>query len=313
MKHLLKYILMAVLVASVSSCQRELCDGEDFVAVSIDLMSPQVKSVSFDDRDRIERLNVLVFSSATNELIYKDEMRGASIQLYLQKGMPFECFFIVNAPEGTFTEVRTFEDFSLLSSSLIDNKDNHVMQAHLSRSFDSDIDLNVEVSRLCSRVFVGRVTPVFLNSSLAESEIKLKSIFLMNVSEHLSYQCHPADSGDGYQLQAQELYEADYDILIKDKSPVRSDCYLYCYTGDDKDVSDSKTMLVIKLDIGGSPNYYTVKLPRLEPNNEYRIQEVRLLGLGTDQPGILIDRVELLYSVVVNPWGESEDRDYVMN
>lgn len=54
-------------------------------------------------------------------------------------------------------------------------------------------------------------------------------------------------------------------------------------------------------------------LPALLPNYEYRIHEIRLHGFGTDEPGEMIDRNALSFTVTVNPWTDSEDREHVMN
>lgn len=314
MKRIFYKFLSFILLFVAFSCSGELdvCPDE-YVCVSVGIQNPHVRSASDEGRDVIDMVNILVFSSSTHELLYKDEIHGAAAEMYLQRDVLMECFFIVNAPAGVFEEVRDLSEFRALRSCLADNEEAYVMEGYLSRSFSSDMDVTVDLSRLSSRIHVGRVVPAFINGTLADSEIVFRGMYLWNVCEEIGYAGDVVSEPGQPARDGSNLYTLIYGSNVVDTTPLRTDAYLYCYSGDHPTASVSATMLVIEFSIAGVPNYYSVQLPKLVPNNEYRIQEIRLLGLGTDVPGEIIDRIDLSYTVVVNPWGESEDREHVMN
>lgn len=316
MKRIISFVIF-VLTLSLVSCSRSL-EGDmlsDYVKVSVDVINghtdADMKSVSDNDRDKIHSLNILVFSSHTHELLYRDELRGTKTEFYLQKGVQLECAFIVNAPSGVFNEVSSLYDLKALSSKLSDNRESNIMQGYVSRKFSSDTNLEIEVSRLVSRLYVGKVSPVFVNNSLADAGISFKRIFLYNVCEAMGYLGDIRHETLPFP-EFNDLSERDYNIPVTGKTSLETNEYFYCYSSDDPQAKVSKTMLVLELVIGGKSNYYSIELPALLPNQEYRIHEIRLLGLGTDEPGIPIVRIDLDYSIEVNPWGEN-NRETVMN
>lgn len=291
-------ISLLLLSLVLSSCIRGLGVDSENVRVVFDVRNADVKSGYPDDKDAVGSLAVLVFSSESDELLYKEEISGGYAELYLQKNAPLECHFIVNVPAGSFDEVRDIDDLRGSSSLLADNRYRHVMTGHISRSFSSNARINVEVSRLCSRIHVDRLVPLFANETLAASGIIFNGMYLMNVSESIGY-LGDIVSSDTEGL-SRDMYEHRYDCLVADRTPLRTDAYMYSYSGDSGDSDKSVTMLVLEFTIAGKTNYYSIELPALLPNYEYRIHEIRLHGFGTDEPGEMVDWNALSFTITVN-------------
>lgn len=321
MRLYLKTLLFAMIVFSLSSCEREFSfdvDGSVRVDCNVSLAS---KSAIGMERDAIKVLDILVFMAESGELISYDRVKVSDISLYFQRGILHHCCFFANAPEGVFSDVRHYDQIGHKLSQLADNNDHFVMQNITSRMFLEDGNLDVFVSRLCSKITVDNVEPVFMESDIAHSQVIFKRMFLMNVPSAMGYDgkaSFPVSCYNkyGYDTTVPEnikkliLYEVNQEVY--DSREIMIGSSLYCYTADSDDASLSETKLVLEFEIGGNTNYYTVMFPRLKPNHEYHIESIRLLGFGSDVPGDVYDRMEVNLVVTVNPWDEAIDKDAVM-
>lgn len=322
MRLYLKTLILAMLAFSLLSCERDSSlrvDGTVKVDCNVNLAT---KSLSVQERDDITVLDVLVFMAESGELLSYDRVSEGNISLYLQRGILHHCCFFVNAPEGVFSDVKQYDQVEQKVSQLVDNKDHFIMQNITSRMFVEDGSLEVLVSRLCSKITVEKIEPVFMDSDIAQSKVVFKRMFLMNVPSAMKYDGKPVISAvcyneKGYDASIPQdikgliLHEANQQIESSESVSVAKS--LYCYTADPEEASLSEVKLVFEFEIAGSTNYYTVMFPKMKPNHEYHIESVRLLGFGSSVPGDVFDRTEVNLVVVVNPWDNAVDKDAVMN
>lgn len=322
MRRILNVIGFVVMLFSMVSCERSssLETSEEMVRVTFDV-SQATKSTSEASMDRIRRMDVFVFLSETGEIISYDSIEEGSISLYLQRGIQHDCCFIVNAPAGSFNGIRNYSDLKAKTSSFSDNLDRFVMQGEVSRIFLADGNLEVEVSRLCSKIVVDNLVPKFMDSAISQSSVIFRRVFLMNTSPVLTYFGDYTDpdflyNSTGYDedlnLYIRNHLSCEYHTPLFDSSAKKIDSALYCYSADAEGADLSVTKLVFELEIAGKPNYYTVLFPVLKPNHEYHIESVKLLGFGSPIPGEVFDRTEITFVVSVNPWEESAHKDTVM-
>lgn len=320
----MRQIFVALFIISLSfvSCEKATSCEEvpETVKVKFEIDSA-TKSVSDIDKDRIETIDVFVFVPGTGQMITYDHMQGNAISLYLQRGLLRDYYFFANAPEGVFDEVRCLSDLLNLISGLEDNRRVFVMHAHTSLTFMADSELKIEVSRLCSKIVIDKIVPKFMESNLTEYEVMLKRVFLMNVGSEMDYSGNLVDSKTFYNVSGYDpslsndlksLISYEMNRPIYDASVIEDDVFVYCYTRDTKKDSISNTKLVLEVEIAGISNYYTMQLPRLEPNHEYFIETIRLLGFGSAEPGDNIDRIEVSFDLDINDWGEANENDTVM-
>ena len=273
------------------------------------------------DRDQIHSMDVFVFVAETGEMLSHDNVRNGSISLYLQRGILHNCCFAVNAPEGFFDDVTNYSQMSDKISDFTDNEESFVMYGEVSRMFVKDGSLDVEVSRLCSKIVVDNLVAKFMETEIASAHVELRRIFLMNCASQITYMGEtvkdaPVYNENGYNPELEQVVKdqlvKEFGTQIKDVSPIALNTSLYCYSADIED-GVSSTMLILELAIAGNTNYYTVLLPKLKPNHEYHIDTIRLLGFGADFPGQVFDRTEVYFKVDVNPWGVADDKDAVMD
>lgn len=322
MKLCLKTLFLAVLAFSLLSCEKDSslrAEGNVRVDCNVSLAT---KSVSDLKRDHIKELDVLVFMAGSGKLISYDRVSEGKISLYVQRGVLHHCCFFANAPKGTFSDVTHYDQLEQKVSKLADNNAQFVMQNVTSRMFVENGALDVVVSRLCSKITVDEIEPVFMDSEIAQSRVVFKRMFLMNVPSEIRYDGCSMPSSVRYNERGNDAsvsqdikdliaYEADRTIYDSKGISVASS--LYCYTADSDDATLSDVKLVLEFDIAGNANYYTVMFPKMKPNHEYHIESIRLLGFGSDVPGDVFDRTEVNLVVSVNPWDNAIDKDAVMN
>lgn len=320
MRRFLLTYMIGMLAFSFVSCERESSlrpDGKVKVNCNVNLATKAVSDIS----DEIEVLDVLVFMAETGELLSYDRVKEGSISLYFQRGILHHCCFFVNAPEGEFSDISRYDELLQKVSQLSDNAEHFVMQSMMSRMFVTDGNLDVTVSRLCSKITVDNIEPKFMDTGISQSEVVFKRMFLMNVPASISYEGKPDASAvilnkTGYDQSLSKdvlgLISKEFNHNIESSEIIDVDSSLYCYSADMDEEAVSSTKLVLELEISGSPNYYTVLFPKLKPNYEYHIETVSLLGFGSGTPGEVFDRTEVSMTVSVNPWGAT-DKDAVMN
>ena len=297
--------------------------SEGLVQIKFNVYSANsTKSASLTHRDVINSLDIFVFKAETGELISYDNIKGESISLYLQRGVLHDICFIANAPKNSFDNIKYYAELETSVSNLIDNHEAYVMQGKESRMFLNDGNLNVEISRLCSKITVDAITPKFMETAISQQHVVLKRMFLMHSSPVISYfggKCisdvlyNDLGFDTSLDTKIQNLISYGYDKIIVDSSKLDLNTSLLTYSIDESDLIVSQTKLVLEVEIAGIPNYYTAQLPRLQPNHEYLIENIKLLGFGSNIPGELIDRVDVTVNIIVNSWGGVVDKDAVMD
>ena len=100
---------------------------------------------------------------------------------------------------------------------------------------------------------------------------------------------------------------------IPDSRPTTLDCALYCMPNptdnglnslNSPSWSPRNTRVAIELTVDGESNWYPVDLPAMECNRHYRIDDVTILGPGSQGPDYPVTRSEVTFTVSVAPWGE---------
>ncbi|MBQ8482915.1 MAG: hypothetical protein IJ504_01260 [Bacteroidales bacterium] len=319
------FILLAA-VAVLSSCsrtpagQKEGETGDVLVCFGAGLADAPTKSEDIDPRDHIESLTALVFDWESGEIVHYQKFNGSEAWLTLRKGLQHDIRFVANCSDERLADVKDLSELLLLESSLEDSQDLYVMTGKAAGSFVADTKVDVVLSRLCSRITISNITPVFWNEALNVHEVRITKVYLTEVCGGISYfgditgngpWYYRAGIGEDIDPLLLGMFHKDLNILVDSDEPHSLDLSLLCYSGDVIGKATSQTRLVIESTILGETGYYAVDLPALAPNNEYLIDNIRLLGFGSGSPDGEYDRNQVSFNIEINSWGESS-RDIVM-
>ena len=275
------------------------------------------------DEEAIGSVDLLVFRRDGGSLEAAARASGRYVEAEVPSGVALDYYVVANAPESAFSAVASESAFLSSSSSLADNDVGKlVMVGSGSKAFDGDSQETVYLDRVASKVTLEGITPVFLGSSFASSDVVLESVYLINVNGTCPYGLVPTAGETWYCRMGYDaslaaplstmLYASVGKSITSDET--LTDTYrLYCYPNPTNNAVNSATApewsvrdtrLVVVLTIDGVRNYYHVDIPDMHCNYNYVIRDLRLLGPGSDHPDIPVVRDGLSFTVEVNPWSE---------
>lgn len=329
------YLSMAAALTVLLSCGKEgSMEREAGVSVAFIVETPQTKAV---DETAVRTIDLLAFRHDTGTLESHVRHPASSGSMTLTPGVTMDWKVICNAPEGAFSDVYDIGGFGARLSLLTDNTPAHlVMSSEGSGVFGSQKDevVRTEVSRLMSRVTLGKVTPVHLEGDVTHAV--LRSVYLTNVAGSCPYTRDAATPPDGGAWHNRARLEDElgddlsaflfHGIGADITGGAAHDCnaVLYCYPNPCDNGTDSSTSLhwsardtrlVIEVDCGGRTEYYPIDIahelasaglnPHMACNTSYDFTEVRLLGPGSPGPDIPVTREAISFNLSLTPWGDN--------
>lgn len=322
--------LAAALAVAMAACSNSPDEDPVRETVEVTFSVLSTKSVE-DDETNIVTLDALAFRfDGTLDSYARAD--AAAVTLPLTKGAYISWWVVANAPEGALSVISTETAMSALRSALAENASNaFVMTARGSGVYEAaNQTVNIDLTRLVSKVSIGKLTASFLGTgALSAADMTLDAAYLINASANVKYDITPLSESWYNQLRLDgTLAEPVKSFLWKDAEslelvPAGNDLGYYFYTCPNP-VSNAatsavlaswtprNTRLVLETSIDGVKNYYPITLPAMQCNYEYLIEEVELLGFGSDGPDVPVVRDIVRYAVVVNPW-QSEEKHYIMD
>lgn len=310
------FCLAPALVLTLSACDRngvvdalKNTDTEP-VEVFFGISGNGVKSTSVAEDStgeaKVSGLQFFVFRDGNLDA-YKSVQNTTSTTISCTAG-PRTVWAFANCPDfsAVTTEAELRAKVSLLASN---STDSFEMSGSKDVEISAGSSVDVEVSRVVSRIVLKKVTADFKSAALSGKTFKINSIYLVNVAAKSDYLL-PSDYAPdaffnlGSNLSGTE--EAKVKGLIYDEcnSTVSGGVYdtphyFYAYPNPGTTVS---TRLVIEAEIGDEKNYYPITLPALSRNNSYEINELVITRQGSDDPDVPVSFTDVTFSITVNPW-----------
>lgn len=295
MRHLFLMAALAAFPIWAGSCQA-LPDGPEperfgvVIRATLPLGS-RVSDPSPESESYIAGIQVFVFDGSG---LLEASAAAASLSLSLRCRTGEKTVWVLaNAPE--LASVSRIADLESAVSRLSDNAPARLVMAG-SRPLTvlSDMSGAVTVERLCAKVTVGSITKAFTSSVLQAKELRIRRIYMTNVTADRTYGTATGPSA-WYNRMG---YQGDCPSLLCDEIGQVADPTLpgihtfYVYPNDSESEargapwSPRHTRLVIDATLGGEPCYYVIDIPQLESNHAYELSNIILTRPGaSDEEG----------------------------
>ena len=336
MKCRLTYILAAATLAVLASCataerpETPATYREDekvnvrfgFGTRTIDLLYDEAPEMWIDEI--FTSLDVIAFDASTG-LAYsggRSEV-GTEVSMNVRKGMRLKYYVLLNAPEGVLSECRTVTAFRAALSRLADSFTGGLVSVSAEQEgvFESDAEVTVPVTRICSRVRLGVVVPALMDSEeFSGSSVVLKGVELINLVGTCPYSLAP-EAGDlwyrkmggaGLPEGAAEYTGKDLSFGLETSEGVNVHLTFYCLPNPtDNDVTyethplwcPRNTRLVLSMLIDNNECYYPIDIPAMKCGHSYDINTVTITRRGSHHPDIPVSDDTAEFTVEVTPWG----------
>lgn len=281
-------------------------------------------NTSYADESKVNSLQVFVFNGDNLENVPKFES-GVLQTIVPATAGERTVWALVNAPD--MTSITSLSGLKAAVSNLSDNaRDNFVMTGSTTQELIDGGTVAIDVRRIVSRVSINKISTDF-KAYRADYELKVKSIYIINVAAGLTYDIvgeaseyvnklgHYDDSYDAL------LYDAVDVPNVKNGSPYVEEHAFYPYPNGNAagnfadDWSPRRSMLVIEAELfdgngvpvainqaGQTTGYYPIELPALERNKTYILDEVCISRLPGDLPYKPIETGETSISITVHDW-----------
>lgn len=287
---------------SLSSCKKEfkidyvpMPEGEmcTLTVNASTIVSTKVTDVSKDNT--ISDIQIFVFKDGVKEAYTK--VNGLSASIECTAGVK-DVVVVANGPDyknitSKDALLNTFVDLSANAANKL------VMVGTANPTLPVETPVNVEVSRLVSRVAIHKITRQF-DASVAGVGFKISRIYLHKASK----------SGNLGKTQFTGYYN-DGDTKT-DCAPLLSetpnanlanngahDVNYYFYT---MPALENVCSLVVEAVLDGKTVYYSVPLPAMEGNKSYEIANLTVKHFGTDEPGEVVEVSAIDFSISVKGW-----------
>lgn len=301
------FFLMTLAAAVTTACRKEAApESDDHQAQKTSLTvrvddSMETKATDIkgdaEDEKKMNTIQVFVFNGEDIDG-YGTATGTSSLTLGCTVGSR-DVYALVNAPDLSSVSSRT----GLLGQISELGNDIGNMEMIGSKPVDIKADtppVNIEAERFAARVVVKKVTNALTSLALQKQEFTIQSMHLNNVAGDVDY-----GVTESYQPKIwynQAAYKSDsnspgsmtYDgIASVVGAGLSYDEVHYFYAYPNKaphssalDWSPRATMLVLKIRIGETLYNYPIRLPALESNRSYEIDEIRITRPGNKDDGI---------------------------
>ena len=322
--------IVAALLAAALSCSCETLPerAPSSRELSFSVCVPGTRAAVTPHEADVQRLDVLVFRSSDGILDASGTSTGTgTVTASVTPGVPMRWYIVANAPAGALSSFVTESSF-LAGSTPLSHTTASSLVMHAGGTISAGTSpghVKASLDRYCCKVSVGRLSVRWLDAFSTAPAVRLERVVLVNAVGSTPWSGIPASGPLWYnRLEVDEALGAtERDLLvctlgsrsIPDSQPVTLDCALYCMPNPtDNGVNSAanpswsprNTRVAIELTVDGQPNWYPVDLPAMEGNHHYRIDEMTILGPGSQGPDYPVTRSEATFSVSVVPWGEEQ-------
>ena len=321
MKRTLNQILCgAALISTLCSCNEKeiISTGESgyirTVVSVIGDISTKATGVTAAEEENINNLQLFVFDEKGVKEYYVDAGGSSSSEIVSKDGKK-SIVAIVNAP--SLKDIGTKTELMAHSSYLSDNSlGSLVMTGEVEAVIQHDGKITIPVTRIISKITIKKITSAF-TSAFSSKELKIKSIYLINVAGDNSFSASSSptmwynklyDGRNDSGCKSFPLLSDPVNSTVAPKSSYTKDHSFFCYPNMVQDESfDSTwsprhTMLVVDALLGGEQTYYPIELPVIGRNKCIIIDELILTRKGSDYPYIPVSDEDCTATVTVVPW-----------
>lgn len=297
----MKKCFFAIAAIVLCGCSKEMIQSSeekgDAVEFTFAVPVSATKVSGSTVEDAVESLQIFVFGE-DGQIQAAGMAQTNSLKLTCTTGDKIVAA-LVNAPE--VVGVSTIDELRRRQSDFGDNSlGRFVMAGAENKTLNASGEVQIEVSRLVSKVSLVSVENAFELPQHQQMEFSLMSVFMMNVPQDASYlgtTVHDSWIGLG---SGDLLYDSLGDVSLRYSQTGRYGNYMYCYpnTYDDE---DNKTYLVVEASLGDGIYYYNVALPKMESNKCYNIS-MKVTRPGSLSPDEPIRKEDAVFSVSVADW-----------
>lgn len=328
--------LLSVLAAlsMLPSCEGLGGDGSaDRVSVSFLVVGQGTKAAVGAHESDIASLDVLVYDAASGRASAGGHSDGGAVTVEVTKGSTLTYFVVANAPKGAFAGCTTVTAFRTKLSFLQDNTSGTLVMVSGAgtKTFTEATDVSVELSRLCSKVVLGSVTPALRDAEeLSGASIVFDRAYLINVAGSCTFGLEPSADGLWYNKsvfdEGLDDTIADYlcseaGISVTSSSTIETGYSFYCMPNPtDNGVnfatesvwSPRDTRLVLEFTVDGMKTWYPIDIPAMECNKCYLIRNLTITRMGSHQPDIPVGNDTVQFTVEITEWGTNDITDVVL-
>ena len=274
----------------------------------------------------VSSLDVLVFRSDDGMFdAHARTVSSSSVTAEVTDGVAFDWYVVANAPEGAFSGYGS-EGAFLAGLTLLTHSTSRslVMMGHGSAAAPSAVPVRASLDRYPCKVTIEQLV-VDWPDAFAMGQVSLGRVVLVNVVGSTPWSAVPAAGELWYNRMDVDASLPDFvrDVTVKDwggysLSPgVAADVAspLYCMpnpvsngvnSANAPEWSPRSTRLAVELLVGGSSNWYPIDLPSMYCNKHYLIRKLTVKGPGSKGPDWPVEREDVQFSVLVQPWGSEE-------
>ena len=249
---------------------------------------------------KVNTMQVLVFRGDLIDA-YGTVSNASSLSLSCTAGSR-KIYAVVNAPDlSSVSSLSAFE--SMVVDLSANTASSFVMVGSKTVTLPGTKTVEIEVSRLVSRVVIKKITRNFTSPSLAALGFKVDKIYLVNAAGSYNYGQTAAPS-KWYNLgeNKSELPALLYDAPAAPIANNSSYSTLHYFYAMPNPATSNVTKLVIEATLGTQKYYYPVALPAMLPNKSYEITGVTIKRGGSEDPDTPITSDSITFSVTVKGW-----------
>lgn len=271
--------------------------------------------VTASEEEEVKDLQIFVFDENGSLDYYSDIKNSNSGDIVSKEGKK-KIITLVNAPEmsGITSLNQLMNSTTLLSDNTLGGL---VMTGEADAIIQSGGRITIPVTRIVSKVSIKKITASFTSSSLSGKDLKIKSIYLINVAGDNLYSATDkprmwynklSDGRNDSGCKSFPLLSDPVNSVIQNNTSYTKEHSFFCYPNLIQDESfDSTwsprhTMLVIDALLGGEQTYYPIELPVIGRNKCFVLDELIITRKGSDYPYVPVTEGTCGISVQIVPW-----------
>lgn len=340
MKKSLLFFLGSILVAGLVSCNKQEAEAsrkalpaesgeiEFCLASDAAIQMETTKSATIAAEGAINNFQILVFNS-DGKIDGYGSTNTSSVTVKITRSASKLCYAVVNSAED-LSKVATKSELLAKVSYLKNNSLSGLeMIGSVTKDLSSATSCEIPVTRFAAKVVIDKITPAFTNAVHQGMEFKVVSIYLINVNGQSTYDMATSTLKWYNQLKyvSGECNALLADIAINKTitaaAPLTDKHYFYCYANPSSQTTEGgssfsarQTKLVIETTLGGTTYYYPINIAgssnTLNYNTAYEITNLKITGLGSDNPDVAPKKGSISFTVKATDWatGFSKEVEY---
>ena len=332
-------ILSGILLAGLVSCNKQEAGAVreelpsqsaeiEFCLASDAAIQMDTKSATMATEGAINNFQILVFNS-DGKIDGYGSTTSSTATVKVTRGASKQCYAVVNSSE----DLSTIATKSALLAKVSYLKNNSLsgleMVGSVTKDLSSASSCEIPVTRFAAKVVIDKITPAFTNAAHSAMEFKVVAIYLTNVNGQSTYDMATNTLKWYNQLK---YVSGECNALLADMSinktitaaaPLNEKHYFYCYANPSSQTTEGgasfsarQTRLVIETTLGGTTYYYPINIASasgtLNYNTAYEITNLKITGLGSDNPDVTPKKGSISFTVKVTDWatGFSKEVEY---